>query len=158
MPKVTPEAKTKTQGCLKNIGDVLMAPVSGDFEKSPVVLHLKRPARGLARRVARKISLMGNRTEEKHPDSLNTLTSTVKSSSGLKPVLKKSHEEPKLNQAEMICEVDIRVVPQYSPSWGIWGNIDFRIPHSPFALPMGKIGENGEDFLRFLHQKPILFY
>ena len=86
-----------------------MAPVSGDFEKSPVALHPKRPARGLARRVARKISLMGNRIEEKHPDSLNTLTSTVKSSSGLKPILKQSHEEPKLNQTEMICEVDIHL-------------------------------------------------
>ena len=83
MPKINPEAGTKTQQSLKRIGEVLMSPIIGSFEKSAVVLHPKRPARNLARRVARKISFLGNRNETQN--SCNTVTSAITNANDLKP-------------------------------------------------------------------------
>ena len=83
MPKINPEAGTKTQQNLKRIGEVLMSPIIGSFEKSAVVLHPKRPARNLARRVARKISFLGNRNGTQN--SCNTVTSAITNANDLKP-------------------------------------------------------------------------
>ena len=83
MPKINPKAGTKTQQSLKRIGEVLMSPIIGRFEKSAVVLHPKRPARDFARRVARKISFLGNRNETQN--SCNTVTSAITNANDLKP-------------------------------------------------------------------------
>ena len=49
-----------------------------------------------------------------------------------------------------------RVDPQYSPSWGKWGNIEIFAPHSPFVLPMGKNGENGEGLFAIFDREQAL--